>query len=770
MTRKKILLYLLLFLCVETVLSGLLFWARQRAEQHYVESVLVHHQGQYASTVASFSRLARVTVQEIFMQPEAVALFAQAGQASGQERDRLRTALYTLLLPSYNSFVRKYFRQVQYHFADGTSFLRMHKPERFGDNLFTVRPSVRLANTEKRQVEGFEVGRDYHAFRHVFPLEHDGVHLGTVEVSEPFSVVSKALRMVYPEEYLLILKKNLLLERLTPKGLENYAGSTLAGGYLQEKADSAADSVGPGYAGHLDGSLIARINMAIRPEIFGRVKAGKPFARDVLLDGQDYLVAFLPVVEIDGQVAGFLVSYGVEPPLASIRHGYIIAQFLATVLLVLLFGLHLWATRKIGGQLDFQQQLMEAIPTPICLKDNAGIMLSCNQAYADLFRLPKEKIIGQRNASLLDPRIAAQQLALDKKVIASGKNQQEELHMPYPDGSSRDLLIVKAPFVDEKGRVAGVIGSAVDITEQKKNAAEVQQAHAELHQIFNTAANGMRVVDRNHTVLRANHTFYTLTGLTEKEVVGRKCYEAFAGSACQTGQCPLARILKKPERLESELVKVLPSGRRIECVVTATPYLGVDGEVVGIIEDFKDVTRYKELEAHLREIAITDELTGLFNRRGFLTLVEKHLGQALRAEQDIFLIFADLDNMKEINDTLGHETGDLAIVTAGSLLRTTFRQADILARLGGDEFAVFVSCKPGTESEQAILSRLEASIAQENRDGELPFPVAISFGVVRLARDETLGQLMIRADGLMYASKARKRGGARNGGQVDPAV
>ena len=134
------------------------------------------------------------------------------------------------------------------------------------------------------------------------------------------------------------------------------------------------------------------------------------------------------------------------------------------------------------------------------------------------------------------------------------------------------------------------------------------------------------------------------------------------------------------------------------------------------------------------------------------------------------MIFADLDNMKEINDTLGHETGDLAIVTAGSLLRTTFRQADILARLGGDEFAVFVSCKPGTESEQAILSRLEASIAQENRDGELPFPVAISFGVVRLARDETLGQLMIRADGLMYASKARKRGDARNGGQVGPAV
>jgi len=185
--------------------------------------------------------------------------------------------------------------------------------------------------------------------------------------------------------------------------------------------------------------------------------------------------------------------------------------------------------------------------------------------------------------------------------------------------------------------------------------------------------------------------------------------------------------------------------------------------MLGIIEDFKDITRYKELEAHLREVSITDELTGLFNRRGFLTLAEKQLDKALRAEHDMFLIFADLDNMKMINDTLGHETGDLALTTAASLLRNSFRQADILARLGGDEFAVFISCKPGTDSEQAILSRLEANIAQENGKGELPFAVAISFGVVRLEKDETLGQVMIRADGLMYDNKIRKKTEAQNG-------
>lgn len=767
--RRKIFLYLVLFLCIEAVFSGLLFWGRQRTEQRYLESVLAHHQGEYVSTLISFSRLARFTAQEIFLQPDVVAIFSQAVDAKGQERDHLRIALYNRLLPSYNNLGREYFCQVLYHFADGTSFLRMDKPEVFGDQLFASRPSVRIANTEKRYVEGFESGRFYHAFRHVFPVQQQGHHLGTVEISVPFYAVSTALQQVYQEEYFLLLKRDPLLDKLTQKGLENYAGSTLVEGYLQETADLAASSDGPAHAGHLNSELIARINKSIRGKIQGSMAAGKPFFRAVIVDGNDYLVTFLPVVEVSGQTVGFFVSYGPEPAMAYIRHGYLIALILATVLLVLLFGLHLRATRKIASQLSFQRQLMEAIPLPITLKDGEGVLLGCNQAFVDLLRLPREKIIGQRTDGLASPEAVAQQQAMDRKVMTGGHKHQEEQHLVYPDGSSRDLLVVKAPFVDEKGRVAGIIGSAVEITEQKRSAAEVEKSRAELEQIFNTAANGMRVVGTDYTVLRANTTFYEFTGLTEQEVVGKKCCETFAGSACKTEQCPLFRIARGVQQVEEEITKFLPSGRKIECLVSSKPYYDQDGKLLGIIEDFKDVTHYKELERILRETAITDELTGLFNRRGFLTLAEKQLGNALRAEHDIFLVFADLDNMKGINDTLGHETGDLALATAASLLRTTFRQADVIARLGGDEFAVFFSCKPGTDGEQAIVARLEANIFLENRDGELPFSMAISFGVARLEKDETLGQLMIRADGLMYESKSRKSGGARNGGQAPSA-
>ncbi len=763
MARKNI-LYLVLFLCIEAVFFGLLSFGKQRAEERYIATVLEQHRREYAAILDSFSRLARFVASETFLKSEAAAMFAEAAQGKGPTRDRLRTRLYDHLLSSYHNITPHGFRQVIYTFPDGICFLRMHTPERYGDQIFAVRPALLLAHTENRFVQGFELGRWIHAFRYVFPVQHDGKYQGIVELGVPFYAVSQALQQVYEEEYSLILKKEALDKVLVAGTDLDYQESQVAQGYLQEKADLAGDT--GQHKGHFPEEVLASLNVGIRSRIAMDLASGKAFARAVRSGGQDFLVTFLPVADVEGHRIGYTVSYGKEPTLASIRNGYLVALLLATALLVLLFGLHWRTTRKIAAQLRFERQLLEAIPIPITLKDCDGVLLNCNQAFVDLLRLPREKIVGQRTDALASPEAVAQQQAMDRKVMVCGHRHQEEQHLSYPDGSSRDLLVVKAPFVDEQGRVVGVIGSAVDITEQKRGAAEIEKSRAELDQIFNTAANGMWVVDANYTVLRANKTFYALTDLSEQEVVGRKCHEVFPGASCESGQCPLASTIQSPQRMEVDLVKVLPSGRKIACLVTSMPYYDQDGKLIGIVEDFKDITRYKELEAHLRETAITDELTGLFNRRGFLTLAEKQLGNALRAEHDMFLIFADLDNMKAINDTQGHETGDLALVTAASLLRTTFRQADILARLGGDEFAVFISCKPGTDSERAILSRLEANIVQENKGRELPFTLAVSFGVVQLQEDETLGQVMIRADGLMYDSKIRKKGAARNGEQA----
>lgn len=127
------------------------------------------------------------------------------------------------------------------------------------------------------------------------------------------------------------------------------------------------------------------------------------------------------------------------------------------------------------------------------------------------------------------------------------------------------------------------------------------RANAELDQIFETAADGMRVVDKDFNVLRVNETFAALSGTKAPEAVGRKCYDVFRGPLCHSPDCTLMRILKGEKRVECDVEKERNDGIAVPCIVTATPFRGPGGQVIGIVEDFKDITERKQAEQSLLE-------------------------------------------------------------------------------------------------------------------------------------------------------------------------
>jgi len=136
--------------------------------------------------------------------------------------------------------------------------------------------------------------------------------------------------------------------------------------------------------------------------------------------------------------------------------------------------------------------------------------------------------------------------------------------------------------------------------ERKRAEEATKLAHAELDQIFQTAADGMRVIDKDFNVLRVNETFSTLAGVSRDEMVSKKCYEVFAGPDCHTPSCSLTRILGGEERVEYELEKERTDGIRIPCILTATPFRRPDGELIGIVADFRDITERKRAEEELQ--------------------------------------------------------------------------------------------------------------------------------------------------------------------------
>jgi diguanylate cyclase (GGDEF)-like protein/PAS domain S-box-containing protein len=179
----------------------------------------------------------------------------------------------------------------------------------------------------------------------------------------------------------------------------------------------------------------------------------------------------------------------------------------------------------------------------------------------------------------------------------------------------------------------------------------------------------------------------------------------------------------------------------------------------------RDVTEERQLEdllashaEEVRSLSLQDELTGLNNRRGFVTLATQQLKFLARARRPLAVLFIDLNGMKPINDKLGHQAGDDALRDTAAILRATFRDSDILARLGGDEFAALVNdVRP--EDLPVVLARLEASVERHNQENKRAYRVSISVGVVEHEPSvaSSIDELLAEADKRMYEDKRKRK-------------
>jgi len=190
----------------------------------------------------------------------------------------------------------------------------------------------------------------------------------------------------------------------------------------------------------------------------------------------------------------------------------------------------------------------------------------------------------------------------------------------------------------------------------------------------------------------------------------------------------------------------------------AQDYL-VKGDVDG--KTISRVIRYSmerhQMQEELKSLSLIDELTGLYNRRGFNVLAKQHFKLVLRKKKSVLLFFIDLDGLKRINDQYGHQAGDFALSSAATILKETFRDSDIKARWGGDEFAVLaIDFTEGFA--EVINARLKEHIDSFNQSSQREFKLALSVGTVGVDPDNPipLEEVLKRADQALYEGKRSK--------------
>ncbi len=409
---------------------------------------------------------------------------------------------------------------------------------------------------------------------------------------------------------------------------------------------------------------------------------------------------------------------------------------------------------------------------------------------------------------------------------------------------------------------------------------EAETVRLELDHIFNTSSNGMCLIDVDFNVMRINKALLNLLGLKESNVINKKCYEVLNIDSCHTPACPLNQILKGKKEIEYDLEKELVDGKKIHLNITATPYRGLDRDLIGVLYDLKDITerkRYEEQlllfagvfentlegicitnpqgriekvnpsftaitgyradeaigqthrlfkpnrqgaeacrtfkdslvknglwkgeienyrkdgETYIEGLSITaiknsqgkvthyvsvfrditaikqseeqikhqathDALTGLPNRQLFNDRLRKALAHARRYQQKLAVMFLDLDNFKNINDSLGHQVGDLFLQEVSKRLKSSCRDSDTVARQGGDEFTLILpDIKKGEHHVVKMAQRIIETFAEPIiLKGHELFARA-SIGITLYPNDGNDGATLLKnADMAMY--KAKKKG------------
>jgi len=336
--------------------------------------------------------------------------------------------------------------------------------------------------------------------------------------------------------------------------------------------------------------------------------------------------------------------------------------------------------------------------------------------------------------------------------------------------------------------VIATVGINRELSRRKQTEQAIAEQKSLLKSILDTCNDAIVVADgtgklilRNPAALRMHTDLVDRVG--EEVPLKLGFYKSDETTLFPYQDLPLCRALKGDHVDNVEICLHPACEPEVRWALASSRPLLSEAKTLGAVVFYRDITERKELENKLasyteelkasnvelqraqialEQLASADELTGLHNRRGFLALGVQSIKLARRSQKPFALVFADLDGLKKINDTLGHGDGDLAITDAAHVLSDSFRHSDVLGRLGGDEFAILMS-DADADSARIVKKRIADKVDKLNAEGHRPYTLSLSVGMLVCNSDEAapLEDLLSRVDALMYEEK-KKKGASRD--------
>lgn len=402
----------------------------------------------------------------------------------------------------------------------------------------------------------------------------------------------------------------------------------------------------------------------------------------------------------------------------------------------------------------YQRALIDSFPFEVWLKDTESHFLAVNQKFCDTFKSPsKEYLVGKTDFDITSPELAESYRKDDLDVMSSRQNKMIEEVVKDPL-NTKWVETYKAPVIDETGALLGTVGFFRDITDRK-----IAEAELRIAAIAFESQEGMIITDASSTILKINQAFTRITGFTEQEAIGQKMKLLKSGVHDALFYKNMWESIHNLGSWQGEIWNRRKNGEVYPEWLTITAVNNKDEVTTHYVGSMIDITTRKAIEQQVQHLAHHDPLTDLPNRALLKDRLHQALAQARRDSEMLAIMYLDLDDFKPVNDSLGHDVGDMLLKeVAIRLLTCVKRESDTVSRVGGDEFVILITGIERTNDAEIVAQNILNSLNQSFNIGEHNVNISTSIGIASYPKLGTdAASLMKNADNAMYQAKSAGR-------------
>lgn len=743
------------------------------------------------------------------------AVEQEGGGAGGVKSQQARDSLNNAVSANWQQFTSRFHaRQLHFHLGPGsTSFLRVHKPTKFGDNMDEIRHTIVDTNLLQKEVMGFETGRVYSGIRGTSPVSivnSEGIseHIGAVEAGVSFESILNNLTEQSNIDAAVLLYKDHLVESVWPDYLEKRLKESFVVNDLVLE-QSTSDQIIP----------LAKLSAQATPKTshyHSKIQSTDIDVQVIELNNLIYLYTFKPLRDYLGTTdltrpnAGMIVVWQDISDIYSLFNKHlainIIYGLLAFILVeILLFLTIRIVTHHLNKTINLQilelnsrnkvleqltsgvpihsilesliQILEEEMPDALCsilLLDHDGQHLTLGAAPS----LPDFYNNAINGTKIGEGVGSCGTAAFTKKRVIVKDIQTHPYWVPYKALAAKANLAAcwSEPVINHKGNVLGtfaiyhrtpttpelfnlvIIESVIQLTAlviERKQAEEKLQL---LSRIYEQTHEGLIITNTNGIIVDVNPMFCKITGYSRDEVIGENPGILSSGKQSPEFYADMWKALNASGHWQGEVWNRKKDGEIYAELLTISSIQDDDNNTSHYVGLFSDITLNKEQQKALEFMAHYDVLTQLPNRTLFIDRFNQAVAHCNRNETLLAICFLDLDEFKPVNDTYGHDVGDQLLIQVAERIKENIREEDTVSRQGGDEFALLLGDIDSPFHGEEILGRINRALAQTYIINHNSITISASIGVsLYSAEDTDLDTLLRHADQAMYQAKLAGR-------------